>query len=90
MRDPLVAEVAFAVADAQHGVGIATRMLEQLARRASIEGIQRFVFAILPANASMLSVVAEAGFDTLRETADGVVEITMSIDPTSAYCRSGG
>lgn len=85
LRDPAVAEVAFAVADALHGVGVATRMLEQLARRASVEGIERFVFEILPTNASMLHVVAGAGFDTSREVSRGVVEVTMSIDPTSAY-----
>ena len=32
LRDPRAAEVAFAVADAEHGAGIATRMLEQLAQ----------------------------------------------------------
>jgi acetate---CoA ligase (ADP-forming) len=83
LRDPRAAEVAFAVADAEQGVGIATRMLEQLARRASAEGIDRFVFEILPANAAMLHVVEGAGFDIARETANGVVEVTMSIEPTA-------
>ncbi len=71
LRDPRTAEVAFAVADAEHGVGIATRMLEQLARRASSEGIERFVFEILPTNASMLQVVAASGFEISRETSKG-------------------
>jgi acyl-CoA synthetase (NDP forming)/RimJ/RimL family protein N-acetyltransferase len=85
LRDPRAAEVAFAVADAEHGAGIATRMLERLARHASDEGIERFVFEILPTNASMLHVVAGAGFEFARETANDVVEVTMSIEPTASY-----
>jgi acetate---CoA ligase (ADP-forming) len=85
LRDPHAAEVAFAVADAHQGVGIATRMLEQLARRAAAEGIERFVFEILPANAAMLHVVADAGLDVTRTDANGVVEATMSIEPTETY-----
>ncbi|HET6172770.1 MAG TPA: bifunctional GNAT family N-acetyltransferase/acetate--CoA ligase family protein [Gaiellales bacterium] len=84
LRDPAAAEVAFAVADAHQARGIATRMLEQLARRAAVEGIERLVFEILPGNAHMLRVVAEAGFEVVRQTAHGVVEATMLIDPTGA------
>jgi acyl-CoA synthetase (NDP forming)/RimJ/RimL family protein N-acetyltransferase len=87
LRDPLAAEVAFAVADAEHGVGIATRMLEQLARRASSEGIERFVFEILSRNVPMLHVVSGAGFEIARTIGDGVVEVTMSIEPTSTYAE---
>jgi acetate---CoA ligase (ADP-forming) len=85
LRDPRAAEVAFAVADQEHGVGIATRMLEQLARRASGVGIERFIFEILPTNASMLQVVAGSGFEVSRDTANGIVEIAMSIEPTATY-----
>jgi acetate---CoA ligase (ADP-forming) len=88
LRDPRAAEVAFAVADAEHGAGIATRLLEQLAQRASDEGIERFVFEILPTNASMLHVVAGAGFEFARETANDVVEVTMSIEPTSSFAAT--
>jgi acyl-CoA synthetase (NDP forming)/RimJ/RimL family protein N-acetyltransferase len=85
LRDPRAAEVAVAVADDLHGVGIATRMLEQLAGRAAAEGIERLVFEILPDNASMLAVVADAGFDIVRTTENGVVEVSMSIDSTGDY-----
>jgi acetate---CoA ligase (ADP-forming) len=85
LRDLRAAEVAFTVADDLHGVGIATRALEQLARRAGAEGIERFVFEILPDNASMLAVVAGAGFEVARSSEGGVVEVSMSIEPTGDY-----
>ena len=43
LRDPLTAEVAFAVADAYQGRGIGTRLVEQLATRAASRGIERFI-----------------------------------------------
>ena len=44
------AEVAFAVADALQGNGIGTRLLEQLARLAREEGIERFDAFVLAGN----------------------------------------
>ena len=85
LRDPQTAEAAFAVADALQGLGIATRMLEQLAAHAAAAGVERFVFEIMSANASMRRVVAEAGLEVHRELSEGVVEATMSIEPTGAY-----
>ena len=84
LRDRSAAEAAFAVADAFQALGIATRMLEQLAQRANAEGIERLVFEILPGNGHMLRVVADAGFEVTRRTANGVVEATMLIEPTGA------
>jgi len=43
LRDPGVAEAAFAVADPYQRRGIGTRLVEQLAERAGREGIDRFV-----------------------------------------------
>src|SRR5947209_20606055 len=48
LRDPEVAEVAFAVADDQQGRGIGTRLLEQLAARAAAAGVDEFVAQVLP------------------------------------------
>ena len=42
LRDPTVAEAAFAVADAYQRRGIGTRLVEQLAERAAATGIERF------------------------------------------------
>ena len=62
-------------------------MLEQLARRAAAAGIQRLVFEILPRNSHLLSVVADAGFAVTRHNEHGVIEATMSIEPTADSVR---
>lgn len=85
LRDPRAAEAAFAVSDALHGVGIATRMLDQIAERAAAEGIERLVLEILPENASMLRVVTDAGFAVTRRVEGGVVEVSLSIEPSGAH-----
>ncbi len=47
LRDPALAESAFAVADTEQGRGIGTRLLERLAARAASVGIERFVAEVL-------------------------------------------
>ena len=85
LRDPSAAEVAFAVADELQGVGVGTRLLEQLAARAAASGVERLVFDILPANHRMLAVVAGAGLPVSQRFIGGLVEATMRIEPTGAY-----
>ena len=82
LRDARTAEVAFAVADELQGRGIATRLLEQLAAAATLVGIREFVAEVMPGNAAMLRVFADAGFDTTRETVLGTVEVRLSLDTT--------
>ena len=85
LRDPAAAEVAFAVADELQGVGVGTRLLEQLAARAAARGVERLVFDILPANHRMLAVVAGAGLPVTQRFIGGLVEATMRIEPTGEY-----
>jgi acetyl coenzyme A synthetase (ADP forming)-like protein len=85
LRDPLVAEVAFAVTDDQQGRGIGTRLLEQLAARAAEVGIERFVAYVLPDNRAMLGVFESAGFRLTRVLEDGEVEVQFPIAPTESY-----
>ena len=85
LRDPRSAEVAFAVADAFQGRGIATRLLEQLAELAAEAGIERFVAEVLFENVAMLSVFTEAGFDLSRHLDGGTVEVAFPIAPTQRY-----
>jgi len=77
-----VAEVAFAVADAEQGRGVGTRLLEQLARRAREAGISEFVAEVVPGNAHAAHVFADSGFELTRELAGGEIELRFPIAST--------
>jgi acetate---CoA ligase (ADP-forming) len=85
LRDPKLAEAAFAVADEHQGRGIGTRLLEQLAGRAAEVGIERFVAYVLPDNRAMLGVFESAGFELTREREGGEVEVQFPIARTERY-----
>ena len=86
LRDPLTAEVAFAVADDYQGRGIGTRLLEQLAALARGEqGIERFVGEVMADNAAMIHVFESVGFEVARTLRGGEVEMTFPIAPTVDY-----
>ena len=75
LREPGVAEVAFAVADDDQRRGIGMRMLEQLAAIAADRGIHRFDAEVMAGNRPMLGVFEHAGFAVRRRgswRADGV------------------
>ncbi|HEY3724570.1 MAG TPA: GNAT family N-acetyltransferase [Acidimicrobiia bacterium] len=78
------AEVAFTVQDDQQGRGLATILLEHLAAVARTHGIRRFTAETLPDNRRMLGVFRDAGYQVVREFADGVVRVTFPIEPTDA------
>jgi acetyl coenzyme A synthetase (ADP forming)-like protein len=63
------AEVAFAVADAYQGRGLATLMLGQLAEAAEAAGISTFEALVLPSNHRMIEVFRESGF-AVRSTVE--------------------
>ena len=85
LRDPSLAEAAFAVADEHQRRGIGTRLLERLAERAGSVGIERFVAEVLADNRNMLGVFEAAGFELSRELEGGEVEVEFPIAPTKAY-----
>src|SRR5205085_11003825 len=66
LRDPVTAEIAFAVADEEQGRGIGTRLLEQLALRAAEAGVGGFVAEVMAENRAMLGVFGDAGFEVAR------------------------
>ena len=66
LREPGVAEVAFAVADDDQRRGIGMRMLEQLAEIAAGRGIHRFDAEVAGGNRLMLGVFEHAGFAVRR------------------------
>ncbi len=79
------AEMAFAVADAEQGRGIGTRLLEQLAGRAREAGISQFVAEVISSNAAALRVFGDAGFELVRELESGEIEVRFPIAPTGAF-----
>ena len=88
LRDPALAESAFAVADSEQGRGIGTRLLERLAERAADVGIERFLAEVLPENRSMLGVFEKAGFELTRQREGGVVEVEFPIAATEHFEHS--
>ena len=80
------AEVAFAVADALQGNGIGTRLLEQLARLAREEGIERFDAFVLAGNRRMLDVFRDSGFEVTTTTQEqGVSHVVLSLGMTPVF-----
>ena len=81
------AEVAFFTDEAHRGRGVATMLLEYLAAAARAHGLSGFIAQVLPENRRMLSVFARAGFDVKSHFADGVIEVTLGIEPTDEARR---
>ena len=74
------AEVAFAVADAWQGHGIATVLLAHLAQAAAAAGVDTFTATVLPANHRMLDVFHQSGFPVSVRREPGSLELEL---PTS-------
>jgi len=85
LRDPRVAEAAFAVADEYQRRGIGTRLVEQLARYAGRQGIERIVAEVMAENRDMLGVFEALGFELSRELSGGEIEIEFPIATTEEY-----
>lgn len=83
--DALRAEVAFAIADALRGRGLATVLMAQLAQAARDAGIETFEADVLPQNVRMLEVFRESGFPMrIVRAADGVsVELCTELSPAT-------
>ncbi|MBO0922651.1 GNAT family N-acetyltransferase [Cellulomonas sp. zg-ZUI222] len=80
--EPETAEVAFNIADAHQGKGLASVLLEHLAAAARERGVRHFLAEVLPQNGRMIAVFKEAGYEVHQRTEDGVVQVTFDIDPT--------
>lgn len=82
LREPAVAEVAFAVADDFQGHGAATRILEQLAEIGATRGITRFKAEVAETNAAMLRVFDRAGFGVRNRLDFDELLVSLDIHPT--------
>lgn len=78
------AEVAFAVEEDFHGLGIASRTLRHLADIARQQGIKEFHAEVLPENKGMLAVLQRSGFPVRQEFSEGVVHLTLALTSDKA------
>lgn len=75
------AEIAFVVREDHRGLGIASRLLTHLADIARRRGIVAFEADVLAGNKSMLAVFTRSGLSMRQHHDDGVVHITLSLEP---------
>lgn len=75
--DPLTAEVAFMVGDADHGRGIGTQLLTLLTASARRSGIEAFEALVLADNAAMLRLFRSSGYQLDRKMGRGVYEVSF-------------
>nr|WP_108494662.1 GNAT family N-acetyltransferase [Promicromonospora sp. AC04] len=76
------AEVAFNIADSLQGQGLGSVLLEHIAAAARERGVHRFIAEVLPQNRAMLGVFREAGYAVEQHLDDGVVAVSVDLDPT--------
>lgn len=76
---PHTAEVAFVVADAWQGHGIATALLHQLAAYARAHGFTTFTAVTMTNNQRMLEVFRMCGFPCIARYQQGDIEIDLDI-----------
>ena len=76
------AEVAFNIADDLQGQGLGSVLLEHIAAAARERGVHRFIAEVLPQNRAMLGVFREAGYAVEQHLDDGVVTVSIDLDPT--------
>jgi acetate---CoA ligase (ADP-forming) len=79
------AEVAFTIADALHGRGIGTRLLERLADIARAEHIRTFDAFVLAQNRKMTDVFLDSGYRVSRRMDSGVFHVELSLEMTPDY-----
>jgi acetate---CoA ligase (ADP-forming) len=81
---PDAAEVSFAVAETFQGKGVATALLERLAGVAVTAGFRRFLANTLEDNVHMLAVFRDSGFQIRSRSAEGSIDVQLSLEPSKA------
>lgn len=80
--EPGTAEAAFVVAEEYQGRGVATLLLEELARRANEAGITTFLAEVLIENARMLDVFRASGFPLRLRAEPGSIQVEFPTELT--------
>ena len=73
------AEIAFMVEEDYQGLGLAGRILKQLAHIAREKGVGQFEAEVLPQNKAMLAVFARSGLPVKLTQTEGVIHVTLSL-----------
>ena len=76
------AEVAFAVDDKRHGLGIGSRLLEGLAELARCRHLRAFDAFVLGDNTEMLRMFQDSGFTITQQFDAGVCHVRLSLEQT--------
>jgi acyl-CoA synthetase (NDP forming)/GNAT superfamily N-acetyltransferase len=84
------AEIAFEVADAWHGRGVATALLGAAAARAAEQGIETLTAVVLPENHAMIRVFRDSGFAVEVETHPGELSVELATRLDAAALRRFG
>ena len=78
------AEIGFTVVEAWQGRGIASRLLQHLARIARDQGVAQFEADVLCGNASMLAVFRHSGLPMTTRQAHEELHVTLLLDSQAA------
>lgn len=79
-RDPeRVAEIAFAVDDAYHGLGVATLLLRHLVEIARASGVRELRASVLSSNLKMLEVFFHSGLRQEHRRSHDVIEFRFPL-----------
>jgi RimJ/RimL family protein N-acetyltransferase len=82
-RDPTTCELAIAVADAWHALGIARSLLDRLERQAAASGIRRMVADTLLTNQAMMGLARRAGYAVTASREDPTLaRLEKSLTPS--------
>jgi RimJ/RimL family protein N-acetyltransferase len=73
------AEVAFAAEEDYHGQGIASRLLQHLARIGRQKGVSQFEAEVLSENKAMLAVFERSGLSVSKKFEGSTVHVTLSL-----------
>lgn len=87
-ENPEIADVAFAVVDAEQGKGIATRLVRYLTTYAVPVGINAFRASVLADNHVMIRVFRNAGYPMRREPDEGLYKVEFPTTETSVLGKS--
>ena len=67
------------------GLGVGTRLVEQLAEAAAQEGIETFVADVMAENDAMLQVFADTGYDVERTFESGEIQVRLRIAASDRF-----